>query len=134
MSESYLEGSCLCGEVRWRFKGVPVSATACNCNACRRYGTLTAYGYEGEDIEVEGATTSYEREGGCLGFHFCARCGCNAYWRLLEVDAQGRRRIAVNLRLAEPERVAGIPVKHFDGLDSWEHLPNDGRCIRDLWF
>jgi hypothetical protein len=42
--------------------------------------------------------------------------------------------MAVNLRLTEPEPIAHLPIDHFDGLDKWEDLPPDGRCIRDLWF
>jgi hypothetical protein len=128
-----LEGSCHCGAVKWRFDAVPGSATACNCTVCRRYGVLWAYGYEGEGVAVSGATKAYVR-GDEIGFHFCPECGCVAYWRSLRLDAQGRRRIAVNLRLSEPEPVAGIPVDHFDGLDKWVDLPSDGRCVRDLWF
>ena len=45
-----LKGSCLCGAVSWTFDGMPDSATACNCTACRRYGTLWAYDYEDERI------------------------------------------------------------------------------------
>lgn len=128
-----LEGACLCGGVTWRFRGLPESATACNCTACRRYGTLWAYDHEGEGIEVAGPTTAYVR-GQALGFHFCGRCGCVAYWRSLGTDAQGRRRIAVNLRLTEPDGIAHLPIDHFDGLDSFDDLPRDGRCIADLWF
>jgi hypothetical protein len=40
----------------------------------------------------------------------------------------------VNLRLAEPEAVAQIPIDHFDGLNSFEDLPRDGRCVADYWF
>ena len=40
----------------------------------------------------------------------------------------------MNLRLAEPQAVATIPIDHFDGLDTWEDLPADGRCVKDLWF
>jgi hypothetical protein len=42
--------------------------------------------------------------------------------------------MAVNLRLAPPEAVADLPIDHFDGLGTFEDLPRDGRCIRDLWF
>jgi hypothetical protein len=42
--------------------------------------------------------------------------------------------LSVNLRLAEPEAVARIPVDHFDGLDTFDDLPRDGRCVRDYWF
>ena len=57
-----------------------------------------------------------------------------AFWRSLKPDEAGRRRIAVNLRLADPEAVAQIPIDHFDGLVSFEHLPRDGRCVADYWF
>jgi hypothetical protein len=131
-----LEGTCLCGNVRWRFTGIPESATACNCTACRRYGVLWAYGYEGEGINIEGDAAAFRRGASddALTFNFCARCGSMMFWRSLTLNAEGRRRIAVNLRMAEPERVADIPVDHFDGLDTWQDLPADGRRIKDMWF
>jgi hypothetical protein len=129
-----LEGSCHCGAVHWQFDGVPDTTTACSCTVCRRYGVLWAYDYEGERIQVSGTTQAYvwgDRE---IGFHFCAGCGCVAYWRAIEPRDDGRRRIAVNLRLAEPDAVAAIPVKHFDGL-TWNSEPKlDGRCVADMWF
>lgn len=129
-----IEGSCLCGSVTWRLEGDPESATACNCTACRRYGALWAYGYEGEDIHVSGPTHLYSRPGQpSLGFHFCPQCGCVTYWRAL-APYEGRRRMAVNLRLAEPEAVSTIPIQRFDGLGGWRDLPRDGRCVVDMWF
>jgi len=94
---------------------------------------LRAYDYEGEGIHVSGATTAYVR-GDSLGFHFCPTCGCIAYWRSLRLSEAGRRRIAVNLRLSEPEPVAAVPIEHFDGLGAFEDLGKDGRCVRDYWF
>jgi len=128
-----LHGSCHCGVVKWRFEGMPESATACNCTICRRYGVLWAYDYEGEGINVSGPTQVYVR-GESIGFHFCAACGCVAYWRALEPNREGRRRIAVNLRLTDPEPVAQIPIRHFEGLNRFEDLPQDGRCVADYWF
>ena len=112
---------------------MPESATACNCTVCRRYGALWAYDFEGEAIRVYGPTRGYVR-GNAIEFHFCPNCGCVAYWRAQEADEQGRRRIAVNLRLAEPAPVARLPIDHFDGLVNFEDLPRDGRCVGDLWF
>jgi hypothetical protein len=129
-----IEGSCHCGTVRWQLHAVPESATACNCSACRRYGVIWAYDHEDEGIRVAGPTRSYKRYGGTLGFHFCPRCGCVAYWRATAADDRGRRRIAVNLRLAEPGEVASVLIDRFDGLESWEDLPRDGRCVADVWF
>lgn len=128
-----IQGSCHCGSVRWQFRGIPEAATACNCTACRRYGALWAYDHEGEGIEVSGPTQAYVH-GDSLGIHFCPKCGCVAYWRSLQPDPAGRRRIAVNLRLTELEPIAHVPIDHFDGFDKWEDLPRDGRCVQDLWF
>jgi len=128
-----IDGSCLCGAVRWTFAGQPDGATACNCTACRRYGVLWAYDYENEGIQVTGVTRPFVR-GKALEFLFCPTCGCVAFWRAQQIDEQGRRRIAVNLRLAEPEAVATIPIDHFDGLGTFDDLPRDGRCVADYWF
>ena len=128
-----IQGSCLCGEVRWQFAGQPDGATACNCTACRRYGVLWAYDYENEGILVSGRTQAYVR-GKALAFHFCPTCGCVAFWRGLQKDKEGRVRIAVNLRLTDPEAVANIPIDHFDGLNTFDDLPRDGRCVKDYWF
>ncbi len=129
-----LEGSCHCGKVTWRLDGVPESATACNCTICRRYGVLWAYDYDGERIKTSGETATYIWGDSTVGFHFCPNCGCVTYWRAVESDKDGRRRIAVNLRLAEPDEVAQVPIDHFEGLVSFQDLPRDGKCVKDYWF
>ncbi len=72
--------------------------------------------------------------GNAIAFHFCPVCGCVVCWRGRETDGAGRRRIAVNLRLAEPDAVAQIPIDRFDGLDTFSDLPRDGRCVADYGF
>jgi hypothetical protein len=127
-----LQGSCLCGAVHWEFDGVPEGATACNCTACRRYGALWIYDYEGGRVRVSGETSAFIR-GKALSFNFCPRCGCLTHWRGLRLEADGQRRMAVNVRLSDPASVAAIPIDHFDGLDTFEDLPRSGRCVRDYW-
>jgi hypothetical protein len=132
-----LVGSCHCGALSWSFAGMPESATACNCRLCRRYGVLWIYDYEGERIALSGSSASYTRNDRAnpeIEIHFCRTCGCVTAWRGLSVDANGRRRIAVNLRLTEPGPVAHLPIDHFDGLDTFDDLPRDGRCVANMWF
>jgi hypothetical protein len=128
-----LEGSCHCGRVTWTLKAIPESATACNCTSCRRWGGLWAYGVENEDIIATGLTKTYIR-GTNLEYHFCTNCGCVTHWRTLDPADSGKRAMAVNLRMTDPEKVFHLQIDHFDGLDSFEDLPRDARCIRDYWF
>jgi hypothetical protein len=132
-----LTGACHCGDTYWTLECDPGSITACNCTLCRRYGVLWAYDYVDERIRIHGATNAYTRSGKgdpSLEILFCPTCACVLAWRGLRPEADGRRRIAANVRLAPPEAVADLPIDHFDGLKSFEDLPNDGRCVRDMWF
>jgi hypothetical protein len=132
-----LTGTCHCGSARWTLAGDPGTVTACNCTLCRRYGTLWAYDYENERIRVSGPTRAYVRKDEkdpSLEIRFCPDCGCVVCWRGLHLDEKGRRRTAINIRLAEPDVVADLAVDHFDGLNTFADLPGDGRCVRDMWF
>ncbi len=133
VGDRIIEGSCHCGRVRWRFTGEPDGATACNCSVCRRYGALWIYGHEGQEITVSGPTKAYWRNDRHLDFNFCPECACVVSWTGNHRSEDGRRRIAVNVRLAEPEAVADIPIDHFDGFDTFEDLPRDGRKVSDYW-
>lgn len=125
-----LTGSCHCGGAKWTLRGDPGSITACNCTLCRRYGALWAYDYEDERITLTGRTASYTRAGrdrSSLEILFCPSCACVLSWRGLRLDEEGRRRMAVNLRLAPPDAVSGLPIDHFDGFDTFDDLPSTGK-------
>jgi hypothetical protein len=128
-----IEGVCHCGRVRFSLQGVPEAVTACNCTICRRYGALWAYEFDNEGVQVSGDTVVYASRNEWLGFHFCGQCGCVAYWRQTQPGADGRRRVGVNVRLAEPEAVAPLSIQHHDGLVTHGDLPLDGRRVADLW-
>jgi hypothetical protein len=114
---------------------IPASVTACSCTICRRYGALWAYGHLADDVEVSGETTAYYRaDGKELVFHFCTTCGSAMFNMAREPNSEGKRWIAVNCRMTEPGLIADLPVDHFDGHDTWEDLPPDGRKVRDMWF
>lgn len=103
-----LTGSCHCGAVHWTLEGDPGPVTACNCTLCRRYGALWAYDYENERIRISGPTKAYTRVGKAdpaLEIHFCPTCACVVCWRGLRLETDGRRRIAVNIRLAPPKKL-----------------------------
>ncbi|MBN9671237.1 hypothetical protein JF539_12900 [Labrenzia aggregata] len=86
-------------------------------------------------MHVEGKTASYRRkDGGDIDFHFCATCASVTHYVGRIADRHGRYRTAVNMRLTDPDGIAGLPIRHFDGLDTFNELPRDGRTVRDMWF
>lgn len=132
-----ISGRCHCKTAGWTLKGDPGSITACNCTLCRRYGALWAYDFIDERISITGKTRSYRRIDAAqpaLEILFCEACACVVAWRGLEPEKDGRRRVAVNVRLADPADVTHLEIDHFDGLDTFDDLPRDGRCVRDMWF
>lgn len=52
----------------------------------------------------------------------------------LMAGGDGKVRAAVNVRLAHPDEVGDLVIDHFDGLISFNDLPSDGKCVKDLWF
>ena len=132
-----ISGHCHCNAVQWTYLAHIDEATICNCSACRRYGALWAYGYDGEDVRIaapQDRLSSHIWGSRSLSFDFCNNCGNLVCWRGLHTSESGKRRIAVNLRLAEPEDIAQVPLRRFDGLGSFEDLPLDGRRVGDVWF
>lgn len=115
-----IRGSCHCGAVSYDFRHTPSRTTSCNCSICRRLGALWIYA-KIPLITVTGPTDSYAYGEKSLAFHRCKVCGCTTHWENLSPD-QPDAYMAVNLRLADPEVVKTIPVRHFDGADTWTFL------------
>ena len=78
--------------------------------------------------------TSDTRYEPSVAFYFCTDCGCVTHYRALKPDSEGRIRTAVNLRMAEPDVVAHLPIRHWEGLQTFASLGQDGRCVTDMWF
>lgn len=132
-----LSGRCHCGRTGWSLQGDPGRITVCNCTLCRKYGALWAYDYENERIHLSGPQQTYRREGKAdpaLEICFCPHCAAVLAWRGLRPEAGQRYRMAVNIRLAEPDAVATLKIDRFDGLDRFDDLPDSGRCVADYWF
>ena len=94
----------------------------CNCSICRRLGALWAHA-EISDIQVEhsaDATLRYIQGDKTLAIHTCKSCGCTTHWENLQPDKSTR--MAVNCRLADPDKISGIKIRHFDGARTWKFL------------
>ncbi len=116
-----MNASCHCGAVSWALAQRPEKLTQCNCSICRKLGALWAHAPISGVTLSGGPTVKYIRadcDGG-LAFHSCASCGCTTHWENLSEDGTI---MAVNVRLSDPQEVQDIPVRQFDGADTWTYL------------
>jgi hypothetical protein len=107
--------SCHCGAVSVEFTETPNSVTACNCSICHRLGVLWAY-YTKSQVNVvcsADAVSVYIRGDKCIEFYHCTTCGCVTHYE--DIEKNGEYRIAINARMMQPEEIASLPVREFDG-------------------
>ncbi|MFQ6547196.1 GFA family protein [Aestuariibius sp. 2305UL40-4] len=108
--------------MRFTLHDDPEWMTECNCSLCRRIGAQWVHS-EAQHLTIDAAqdaTLRYVQGDATLELHTCRTCGCTTHW--LSLGTEPSRRVAINTRLAEPEAVSGLPVRHFDGADSWRFL------------
>lgn len=125
MSNPPLTGTCLCGAISYTHAS-PEKLVRCNCSSCRRYGALWAHGpLTAIEITTNGPTIRYTRgdkdfDHG-LAFVSCATCGVTTHWEPVKPQS-GTPYMAVNGALADPAAQAALPLRHFDGADTWAFL------------
>lgn len=115
-----MKGVCHCGAVTWTLQNRPEKLTDCNCSICRKLGAIWAHAPLSE-VTIHGDTMHYVRtdSDGDIAFHFCKTCGATTHWSPSKPEGDY---MAVNIRLAEPEQIKSIPVRRFDGADTWKYL------------
>ena len=117
-----LLGNCHCGAVKIRFDAEPEFGLSCNCSICRRLGTVWIYS-EAKNVTFENdpsATTAYAWGDKNIEFHTCKTCGCTTHWANTVPDEGAK--MAVNMMLCEPKDVEGLPIRRFDGAETWTFL------------
>ena len=71
-------GRCLCGDIRYEYRGEPVKILHCHCESCRRHTSspvTTAVCVAREGFRyTKGTPVSYESSPGVIRTH-CGRCG-----------------------------------------------------------
>ncbi|MGB1372468.1 MAG: hypothetical protein ACPG6R_05020 [Aequoribacter sp.] len=55
------------------------------------------------------------------------------YWRALEPNDEGFYRVGLNLRMADPDLVADLPLDRFDGLDTWQRTVCPDCVVADVF-
>ena len=116
-----IKARCHCGAVRLEIPELPATVTECNCSICRRYGARWAY-YRASEVKMctaADATRGYSWGDRTISFRHCRNCGCVTHYESIGDDG---RRLAVNARMVDPQVIATVPVRTFDGADSWKYL------------
>ena len=109
MSEHH--GSCHCGAVCLILRESPPDAGDCNCSLCRRIGGLWHHTTPAM-VTTAGQGKAY-RQGDCmLDTWHCPTCGCTTHWTPVDPDYP---RMAVNLRMFDPELWRDLPRRLIDG-------------------
>lgn len=78
-----LSGKCLCGQVRWTYKGEVTRNLICHCESCQRATSspFTAFvGLQSENIKWSGAFNDYESSPQTWRA-FCPNCGSRLYFK-----------------------------------------------------
>lgn len=124
--DEVFSGACHCGAVKFELLEKPERLVACNCSICRRLGALWAHAAVDqiriivEDSAAGGGTRSYSHGDRTLAFHSCAVCGCTTHWLPTPMEADSD--MAVNFRMCTEAQIDEVPIRRFDGADSWQFL------------
>ena len=78
--------------------------------------------------------TYRRRDSGDIQFYFCSNCGCVMHYVASFENENGNKLVDVDVQMSAPSPISKIPVRHFEGHDSFKELPADGRTVQDMWF
>lgn len=109
------QGSCHCGNVRFRVDVDLASPITCNCSYCSRRGSILAFTAV-EDFSLEDGAdslTEYRFNTRKIEHLFCASCGMESFARGTKPD--GTRMVAVNVRCLEGVDLDSIVPQKVDG-------------------
>lgn len=117
-----MKASCHCNNVTIEMAQMPASLTRCNCSFCHRVGALWGY-FEPAQVEIKiGAigTVAYCHGDMYIRFHHCPSCGCTTHYSTTEKS--NKDKIAINFNMADAKEVKDIPVRLFDGAESFNYV------------
>jgi len=127
-----INGSCFCGEVKYKVEGSLRDAKSCHCSMCRKAFSSQASAFarlDAEDfswISGEKLLTTYESKTGA-GLQFCSKCGST-----LSGTYKGNV-MGVTLGCVEGDPKVEIGMHIFVGSKAvWETIP-DGVLQYEEW-
>jgi hypothetical protein len=109
------EGSCHCGDVRFKVTTDLARVIRCNCSICLKKGHLLTFvsPEQFELISGEGKTTDYQFNKQIIHHLFCSRCGVGSYgWG---TGPDGKKMYSINVRCLDGVDLASLSITDFDG-------------------
>jgi len=83
-TESFAEGACLCGAVRYRVSGEPRSSSVCHCRSCRLAAGAPAVGwivFDADQVQLLRGHPASLHSSPNVVRSFCPRCGTPLAYR-----------------------------------------------------
>ncbi len=107
--------TCHCGNVEITVDVFPEEVGECNCSICRRYAALWAY-YSPTQVAlkyIKEKTIFYIWGDKEVEFHRCNVCGCVTHY--ITTEKCDEAILAINMRMADVDILAEIPVRKIKG-------------------
>ncbi len=85
--QSFANGHCQCGDVRWRASAAPVRMARCHCADCRRAsgtGHMSLAFFTEDTVDIDGEVSGFAAtadSGNTNTRYFCPRCGSRLFTR-----------------------------------------------------
>lgn len=109
------QGSCHCGNIRFRVEGSIAQALSCNCSICQRKGSLLWFVpyHTLELLSPPQQLSTYMFNKHVIKHHFCATCGIHPFGE--GTDPKGNHMAAINIRCLEDIDLSTVAVIEYDG-------------------
>lgn len=128
-----LTGRCLCGAVTYRTEGLPLRASHCHCEQCRRSSgsvALTLAVFNADQVTFSGIALKHVRPTAFATRSFCPECGSHVAFRFDERPEM----VAVTVgTLDQPEKAPAIRHNFASEKIPWVHL-DEHLPMKDRWW
>ncbi|PND37203.1 aldehyde-activating protein [Paucibacter aquatile] len=133
MQQVQHQGSCHCGAVRLPLPKTPETATSCNCSLCRRVGGPWV-NFEWGAVKIETAPGALPQQAYIQGDKTlrtmpCAHGGSVTHWEPIAPEPGAKH--GVHLGNFDPQLIASVRVRRFDGADTWRCLDEQPDVCND---
>jgi hypothetical protein len=114
LSNAY-EGSCHCGQVKYKANVDLSRIISCNCSICSRRGTLLAFTPASEFTLLSGDGNLADYQFGKRSIHhlFCKTCGVSSFSKGRMPDGTEMR--AINVRCLPEVDLGSLKITPYDG-------------------